>query len=245
MRAPTSNLKDAADDVLDIEQYILLNNYEKAWELFHEKAAVGDVHVRDCNIVLKMCENSEQVRHHINVTMPAAGVRPDVVTFTHLIRQLVVEGQKDAARTVYKRDMPAARVIPNRRTRATLAMSEYDVKRIRRARAWANEKTRGPVQDFEKMLLDKQHNRAWRQFRDKLKRGQVNLIECNMMVKGCLDSAQMRRFIKRDIMRKAGIQPDIITYSTLIRELILEDDIEAARKVVKEDFRRARLNQTG
>ena len=80
---------------------------------------------------------------------------PDVVTFTHLIRQLVVEGQKDAARTVYKGHASARGYQP------THSRDPCHVG-IRRSaygdHAWANEKTRG-LSKILKMLLDKQHNR--------------------------------------------------------------------------------------
>ena len=248
VRRTSTSAADDPPDVLDTEQLILLGEHEKAWNLFHEKIAAKDAHTRDCNIMLSICDDSKQMWHHIDVTMRAAGVLPDVVTFTHLVRQLVVEGRKDAARNIVDEVMPAFNVRPNRRTRSTLAMSEHDAQRIRRARERsrvakaAGENGVTPandmiaVQDFEKMLREKHHKKAWRQFRAKLRKSRVTLLECNMMMKGCFDSEQMRAFMERDMRETAGIEPNVITYTTLLRELILEGDAEGARRIVDDEM---------
>lgn len=225
---------------LDIEQLVLLNRYEDAWKLFHSKAKRGEVNTRDCNLVIKMCEDSNAIIHHIKFTMRVIGIKPDIVTFTHLVRQLVVEGKKSAARKIVKHDMRKHGIYPNKYTRRTLEMTEYEINRIRQAQARSKQKKTLPStwQNFDTLLREKKHKIAWRQFREKMQKGNITLIECNMMMKGCYNSKQMREFMSLE-MKKAGIKPNVMTFTSLIRELILEGDIQGAKRVLSVDMKEA------
>ena len=65
------------------------------------------------NKLLKECKSSDEMRHVIETEMPAAGLEPDVVTFTTLVRQLMFEGDLAGALRVVEEDMPAAGLRPN------------------------------------------------------------------------------------------------------------------------------------
>ena len=94
-RGDCSAFDEHTDDVLDLEKMT-----DASWALFRDKVANSDVQIRDCNIMLKARANSGEMRHHIDMTMRAAAIAPDVVTFTHLVRQLILEENRDAARRV-------------------------------------------------------------------------------------------------------------------------------------------------
>ena len=63
--------------------------------------------------------------------MPAARVEPNVVTFTTLVSQLMIEGDAAGARRVVEEEMPAAGVQPNDRTFKTLHMPKHKLGKMR------------------------------------------------------------------------------------------------------------------
>ena len=87
-----------------------------------EKAAA----LRLLNKLLKKCGSSPKIRRIIATDMPAAGVEPNVVTFTTLVSQLMFEGDWAGAQRVVEEEMPAAGVEPDDRTLETLNKSERE-----------------------------------------------------------------------------------------------------------------------
>ena len=70
-------------------------------------------------------------------------------------------------------------------------------------------------------------------FYDLMESGEINVEDCNMMLKACYSTAQMRELI--DVtMAKAKLKPDVVTYNTLVGRLRMEDDDAAAESVVEE-----------
>ena len=57
----------------------------------------------------------------------------------------------------------------------------------------------------------------------------------NMLVKKCGSSAGMRRIIATD-MRAAGVEPDVVTFNTLVTRLMIEGDSAGAQRVVEEEM---------
>ena len=55
------------------------------------------------NVMLKTCMSSNEMREVIDVAMPKAGVKPDVVTYNTLIGMLRMEGDDDAAKNVVEK----------------------------------------------------------------------------------------------------------------------------------------------
>merc|ERR1711871_900841 len=83
----------------------------------------GKMDVAHFNVMLKSCDNSEEMRKLIDTEMKDAGVRPSVATFTMLARQLMVEGDAKAAHNVVYNEMPVEDVSPNRQVWNVLNMS--------------------------------------------------------------------------------------------------------------------------
>ena len=70
-------------------------------------------------------------------------------------------------------------------------------------------------------------------FYDLMESGEINVEDCNMMLKACHSAAQMRELI--DVtMAKAKLKPNVVTYNTLVGWLRMEGDDAAAESVVEE-----------
>ena len=91
----------------------------------------GKADVMHFTIMLKGCDDSAEIRHVIETEMPAAGVKPNVVTFTTLVARLMFEGDLAGARRVVEEDMPAAGVKPNDRTLKAISKSDYELSKMR------------------------------------------------------------------------------------------------------------------
>ena len=76
--------------------------------------------------MLRGCEDSAEMQRVIATEMPAAGADPDVVTFTTLVSQLLIEGDTAGAKRVVEEEMPAAGVEPNDQTLKVLNNSEHE-----------------------------------------------------------------------------------------------------------------------
>ena len=70
-------------------------------------------------------------------------------------------------------------------------------------------------------------------FYDLMESGEINVEDCNMMLKACHSAAQMRELI--DVtMAKAKLKPNVVTYNTLVGTLKIEGDDAATESVVEE-----------
>ena len=70
-------------------------------------------------------------------------------------------------------------------------------------------------------------------FYDLMESGEIDVMDCGMMLKACHSAAQMRELI--DVtMAKAKLKPDVVTYTTLVGRLRMEGDDAAAESVVEE-----------
>ena len=70
-------------------------------------------------------------------------------------------------------------------------------------------------------------------FYDLMESGEIDMMDCNMMLKACHSAAQMRELI--DVtMVKAKLKPDVVTYTTLVGRLRMDGDDAAAESVVEE-----------
>ena len=175
----------------------------------------------DCTVMLKACYGSDQQRDLIERTMPEAGVEPDVFVYTTLVGQLMVEGDREAAEKVVEEEMPAAGVVPNDRTAATLALSG-DTLSIRRTQFLNHCIRKGG---------DEATAAAWTLLEKLVERREADVFQFNTMLKACHDSDQQRELI--DVMKKkAGIMPNAPMFNALISGLLIEGDREAAVKVV-------------
>ena len=48
------------------------------------KVSFGDTHVNECNVMINLCHNSEQMYDFASESMDEAGVRPNVETYHSL-----------------------------------------------------------------------------------------------------------------------------------------------------------------
>ena len=75
------------------------------------------------SVMLLACEGSAKMRRVIETEMPAAGLKPNVVTFTTLVTKLMTEKDLAGAQRVVEDDMPAAGMEPDDRTLSVLKKS--------------------------------------------------------------------------------------------------------------------------
>ena len=86
---------------------------------------------------------------------------------------------------------------------------------------------------LDQLVQDNNSKEAWRMFYDLMESGEINVKDCNMMLKACHSAAQMRELI--DVtMAKAKLKPNVVTYNTLVGTLRMEGDDAAAESVVEE-----------
>ena len=191
----------------------------------------GKANVVHFTIMLQACKDSAGMRRIIATDMPAAGVEPDVVTFTTLVRQLIVEGDLAGAQRVVEEEMPAAGVEPDGRTLETFNKSERGFAKMRASQ----------LRD----LINSGDVASARALMDKLKEhGKANVVHFTIMLQACKDSAGMRRIIATD-MPAAGVEPDVVTFTTLVRQLIVEGDLAGAQRVVEEEMPAAGVEPDG
>ena len=186
------------------------------------KNGVADAHL--FNLMLKLCTSSDEIRKVIDVAMPEAGVKPNVVTYNTLINMLRIEGDDDAAKKVVE-EMKKAKVQPDEKTKEILNYPARgkDLSKQRTAKLASLLKQGGD-----------EATTAARSMMDKMvKNGVADAHLFSLMLKLCTSSDEIRKVI--DVaMPEAGVKPDVVTYNTLISMLRIEGDDEAAKKVVEE-----------
>ena len=119
-------------DQSGLQKLISEGNSREAWGAFYSLMNVPKgVTVKDCTIMLKACYSSEDTRDMIDITMPKAGVTPNVVTYNTFVSMLMMEGDVDGARRVVKTEMPAASINLDNRTKELLGLPDRDLGRMR------------------------------------------------------------------------------------------------------------------
>ena len=172
--------------------------------------------------MLLASDDSGEMRRVIETEMPAAGLKPNVVTFNTLVSQLVFEGDLAGARRVVEKDMPAAGVEPDDRTLKTLNLSEHELSKMRTS----------SLRD----LLKAGDVESARALMDKLKdNGKADVMQFTTMLLACEDSGEMRRVIETE-MPAVGLKPNVVTFNTLVRKLVFEGDLAGARRVVEKEM---------
>ena len=205
-------------------QLVRDNNSEEAWRKFYDLMELGEINVKDCNMMLKACHSAAQMRELIDVTMAKAKLKPDVVAYTTLVGTLRMEGDDAAAESVVE-EMKKAGVEPNVYTQEMLNYPSRgeNLSRMRTSK----------LSQFLKQGGD-EATVAARSMMDKMvEHGVANLHLFNSMLKFCKSSGEMREVI--DVtMAKAKLKPDVVTYNTLVGRLRMEGDDAAAESVVEE-----------
>jgi len=152
--------------------------------------------------------------------MAAAGVQPAVVTYNTLLSNLMFEGNAEEARAVVEREMPAAGVVPNDRTLSALEKPEDDLSRMRTKH----------LQDLLERNTPEARQHAQVLFEGLTVNKVADVFHCNVMATHCDTSAEQRSMMEE--MAAAGVQPNVVTYTTLASKLMFEGKYQEARAVV-------------
>ena len=171
---------------------------------------------------LRACHMSGNMRRIIDTEMKESGVNPDLSSFNILVGQLVIEGDMDAAKQVVSVEMRAARVKPNNKTFAMLNKSEHSLKkmRIKKMNYFVKSGYVSTAQEFMNTLK---------------RRGLAEDEHYNILLGACQNSAEMRRIISSE-MPDSGVEADVISYTVLVHQLMLEGNTAAAKHVVEDEM---------
>merc|ERR1712086_1077271 len=195
----------------------------QAQEFFEGLTVNGFANVFQCSVMLTHCDTSAEQRSMVE-EMAAAGVQPNVVTYTTLAKQLMFEGNAEEARAVVEREMPAAGVEPNDRTKSVLDKPEE---------TWSRMRTKH-LQDLLKTNTPETRRQAQEFFEGLTVNGVANVFHCSVMATHCDMSAEQRGMMEE--MAAAGVQPNVVTYNTLATKLMFEGNVEEARAVVEREM---------
>merc|ERR1712166_162274 len=141
-----------------------------------------------------------------------------------LVSQLMFEGNIEEARAVEETEMPAAGIVSNDRTHSVFEKTEEVWSRIRAKR----------LVDLTETGTPQARQQAQTLFKVLKVNGVADVFHWNLMQKLCDTSAEQRSMMEE--MAAAGVQPDVITYNTLVSQLTFEGNIEEARAVVETEM---------
>ena len=95
------------------------NAIKKAWEIFYDLQASGELDIHDCNTMLNACFDAAQMQILVDVAVSKVDVEPNIATYNMLIGMLRIEGDDDAAKKVVE-EMKKAKVRPDEITKKIL-----------------------------------------------------------------------------------------------------------------------------
>merc|ERR1712166_196857 len=204
----------------ELRQMITKGDRNGAWELFDAARATGAADVLHWNMMLRLCNTSSESRRMMD-EMAEAGLKLTDVTYEILVKQLMLEGNYEEARVVQETEMPSTAIIPTKHTESLFRQPELKWGRTRLEH----------LQGFIKSNAVEQADG----FFELLKaNGFANEFHWNLMQKLCDTSAEQR--VMMEEMAAAGVQPSVMTYSTLATKLMFEGNVEEARAVVEAEM---------
>ena len=180
-----------------------------------QKADVGHF-----NVVMKACKSSNAMKYIMDIDMKQAQVKPNRTSYLYLIRQLMFEGDERTAHDVV-RFMP---FVANRHILKSLEAPDffYDQKRTK----FLSRMVRNGGDGMKE---------AWDLLNKLIENEKATVHNFNALMNACYSSGDLRHIIDVD-MKRAGVKPDIFSYTTLVNQLILEGDEKSALKVVNEEM---------
>ena len=207
----------------------MINNNETklAWKTFDEMIGAGKVNVVDFNFMLKACYHFEQMQELVDKTMGRVGIRPDIVTFNTYVNRLMLEGNVAEAQRVVDVVMKRMGVEPNKRTDRTLKLQATDLSKMRTAL----------LKQWLKQGGDDANAAAWNLFHKLGERNVADKFHYSIMLKACYDSEQMKKLMDNRT-KKAGVEPNAVTYNAYVLQLKKEGNVAEADRVVNEDMKR-------
>merc|ERR1740117_1119921 len=147
-----------------------------------------------------------------------------VTAYSMLVNQLTFEGNIEEARAVVETEMPAAGIVSNDRTHSVFEKTEEVWNRMRTKR----------LADLAKTGTPEARQQAQTLFKVLKVNGVANVFQCSVMLTHCDTSAEQRSMMEE--MAAAGVQPSVITYNTLAKQLMFEGNVEEARAVVEREM---------
>ena len=75
-----------------LRRMVEAGDVESARALMDKLKVNGKANIMQFNVMLQVCEGSGEMRRVIETEMPAAGLKPNVFTFTTLVQKLMFEG---------------------------------------------------------------------------------------------------------------------------------------------------------
>merc|ERR1711865_852457 len=182
---------------------------------FNAARATGAADVLHWNMMLRLRNTSSECRRMMD-EMAEAGLKLTGLTYEILVKQLMLEGNYEEARAVQETEMPSTAIIPTKHTESLFRQPELKWSRTRLEH----------LQGFIKSNAVEQADG----FFELLKaNGVANEFHWTLMQKLCATGAEQR--VMMEEMAAAGVQPDVITYNTLVSQLMFEGNIEEARAV--------------
>ena len=198
---------------------------------FFFKNLIEEKQVDAYQVVLMMQAHfSHQKQQHIlDAVLGQAGIKPTLGVFNTMIKQLIFDDKKSTAKDIVEKDMPAANINPDERTREYLSLSDAALNDLR---------SRCLLKLIVKGVSVGQET-VWDIFQNLVRRKQATKDHFDlMMTKACQSSDQQQHLV--DVhMPAAGVLPDVHTYNTLVSQLIIEGNEDSARKVAEKDMHAA------
>ena len=177
------------------------NAIKKAWEIFYDLQASGELDIHDCNTMLNACFDAAQMQKLVDVAVSKVDVEPNIATYNMLIGMLRVEGDDEAAKKVVE-EMKKAKVQPDEKTKEILNYPARGkvLSRMRTAKLASLLKQGGD-----------EATTAARSMMDKMvENGVADEFLFNVMLKTCMSSDEVREVI--DVaMPKAGVKPKTLS----------------------------------
>ena len=159
------------------------NEVASAWTFLDtlvENSAASAYHF---TVMMKACETSTQHRELME-KMSHLNVRPDVVTYNMLVKQLMMEGDIEEAKNVVEVEMPDVGVMPNERTTEVLDRDNEIWSWMRTGR-------------LNNLLKRNEVASSWKFFDTMVENSAANEHHFSVMMQTCETSTQRRELMEK------------------------------------------------
>jgi len=196
---------------------------EQARVFFEELKANGSADVYQWSIMQRLCDTSAE-QERVVAEMVEAGVKPDIASYTIMIKQLMFEGKSKEAHAMVKTEMPAAGVEP----------SHWTLELLKKAQdRWSAMRTTH-LQCLLQSGTPKATEKAHVFFEELKANGSADVYQWNIMARLFDTSAEQACNIGE--MVDAGVKPNVSSYTMLVQQLMFEGKSEEAEAVVETEM---------
>ena len=177
-----------------------------------------DVTIEECNTLLEKLGNSDKIRHWINNIIPKARLTVNEGSLRRLARQLRLEGDEESRSVLVDKMEKQGMDTSNSNSRSLV-------------------QTSADATHFLGLLVDENETSvAWDLLDKMIKNSAANEHQFNVMMKACNTSCQRQEMMEE--MFHLNVQPSVVTYNTLVSQLMFEGKNEEARDVVEVEMPR-------